>query len=170
MGARVRHSVRCDRLPKLEKLAAGLAGKSAAVGATGEHAWLAAIHEYGARVPVTPKMRGFFLKKFGVALKKETAYLVIPERSFLRAGFDANEDGLHREAARLLCAAFDGAVQAAEVPAGVGMWLRDKIRAQAAAPGGPPLSPLTVRAKGGSAPLRDTGAMIDGIEFWVEPG
>ncbi len=168
MGARVRCSVRCDRLGELEKLAGALSGRGAAVGATGEHAWLAAVHEYGARVPVTPKMRGFFLKKFGVALKKETAYIVIPERSFLRSGFDANRDGLHREAERLLCAAMDGTVSAAEVPAGVGAWLRDKIRAQAAAPDGPPLSPLAVRAKGNGAPLHDTGALIAGIDFWVE--
>lgn len=45
---------------------------------------LAAIHEYGATINVTPKMRNY-LHKIGIHLKPTTYSIVIPARSFLRA-------------------------------------------------------------------------------------
>ena len=48
------------------------------------NAQLGAIHEFGAVINVTDKMRGFFRKEFGINLKKSTTQIVIPARSFLR--------------------------------------------------------------------------------------
>lgn len=45
---------------------------------------LAAIHEYGATIDVTPKMRNY-LHSIGIHLKPTTYSIVIPARSFLRA-------------------------------------------------------------------------------------
>lgn len=45
---------------------------------------LAAIHEYGATIDVTPKMRNY-LHSIGIHLKPTTYSVVIPARSFLRA-------------------------------------------------------------------------------------
>ena len=45
---------------------------------------LAAIHEYGATIDVTPKMRNY-LHRIGIHLKPTTYSIVIPARSFLRA-------------------------------------------------------------------------------------
>jgi phage gpG-like protein len=47
-------------------------------------AGLGAVHEFGAQIPVTDKMRGFFRYKFGINLKKSTTHIVIPSRSFLQ--------------------------------------------------------------------------------------
>lgn len=44
---------------------------------------LGAIHEFGATINVTPRMRAF-LNYMGVHLKKDTTQITIPERSFLR--------------------------------------------------------------------------------------
>lgn len=44
---------------------------------------LGAIHEFGATIPVTKKMRNY-LHRQGLHLKKETTSVVIPTRSFLR--------------------------------------------------------------------------------------
>ena len=44
---------------------------------------LGAIHEFGATIPVTKKMRNY-LHSQGLHLKKETTSVVIPTRSFLR--------------------------------------------------------------------------------------
>lgn len=43
----------------------------------------AAYNEFGASIPVTKKMRGYFLFKYGVRLKKQT--LTIPARPFMRS-------------------------------------------------------------------------------------
>lgn len=44
---------------------------------------LGAIHEYGATIQVTEKMRNY-LRSIGIYLKSETTTIVIPTRSFLR--------------------------------------------------------------------------------------
>lgn len=54
------------------------------------NAQLGAVHEFGADIKVTPKMRAF-LHYLGIHLKKETTHIKIPERSFLRKVlFDKN--------------------------------------------------------------------------------
>lgn len=45
---------------------------------------IAALHEYGCTIAVTPKMRGY-LHSQGLHLKASTNFIHIPERSFLRA-------------------------------------------------------------------------------------
>lgn len=45
---------------------------------------IAAIHEYGCTIQVTPKMRGY-LHSQGLHLKASTNFIRIPERSFLRS-------------------------------------------------------------------------------------
>ena len=46
-----------NEFPKMEQSIKSLSGKKVNVGVLGgEHAWLAGIHEYGCKIPVTPKM------------------------------------------------------------------------------------------------------------------
>lgn len=47
------------------------------------NAQLGAIHEFGARIKVTDKMRGYFWHRWGIHLRKDKE-IVIPARSFLR--------------------------------------------------------------------------------------
>ena len=74
---------------KMEKTAKDLDGRKINVGYLqgGEQAWLAAIHEYGCVIKITPKMRNW-LHANGLHVKNTTKEIVIPERSYLRAGFD----------------------------------------------------------------------------------
>jgi phage gpG-like protein len=51
---------------------------------------IAAVHEFGTVIPVTPKMRAY-LHYQGIHLQKDTFAIYIPERSFLRATFDSDE-------------------------------------------------------------------------------
>lgn len=46
-------------------------------------AGIGAVQEFGARIKVTDKMRGYFRHNFGVNLKKDTEYIEIPARSWL---------------------------------------------------------------------------------------
>lgn len=51
---------------------------------------LALVHEEGAVIPVTPKMRGYFMWAFGIRLKPSTQFITIPARPFLRPSFQAH--------------------------------------------------------------------------------
>jgi hypothetical protein len=58
---------------------------------------IADVHEFGRTIRVTDKMRKGFAARWksidgeGWGIRKETQYIVIPERSFLRATFDSDE-------------------------------------------------------------------------------
>ena len=92
--------VRYDRLDKLIKdlgkkvsIKVGIIGEKAAEihkdsGLT--NAQLGAIHEFGANIPVTPEMRGWFYHNFEI--NKSNNAIVIPTRSFLRMPL-LNENG-----------------------------------------------------------------------------
>ncbi|MBQ9565530.1 MAG: hypothetical protein IJU98_08090 [Synergistaceae bacterium] len=51
---------------------------------------IAAVHEFGCTIPVTPKMRAY-LHHEGIHLKASTQYVNIPARPFLRPIFNSNE-------------------------------------------------------------------------------
>lgn len=158
-----------DDFPSMERSINDLNGMKINVGALkGEHAWLASIHEYGCRIPVTPKMRAFFRYKFGVNLKKSTTEIVIPERSFLRAGFDENADDVLKDAESVLPDVLIGTMSTDEYAEMVGLLLATAIQDYATNLSSPSNSPLTVKQKGSSNPLVDTGNMINSITYEVE--
>ena len=55
-------------------------------------AGLGAVQEFGARIKVTKKMRGYFAYAFGINLKKTTTEIVIPARSWLQKPIDRSAD------------------------------------------------------------------------------
>ena len=60
-----------DDLYKMERAATEIEGKKVNVGVLdGENAWLAAIHEYGCKIKVTPKMRAYLHRQV-LHLKKD---------------------------------------------------------------------------------------------------
>ncbi len=60
------------------------------VGLFGEIAKIGAVHEFGAEIEVTPKMRAF-LHSQGLHLRQSTTKIIIPERSFLRSTLSKKE-------------------------------------------------------------------------------
>ena len=161
----VKHIKKKDYLKQAKKQLDILDGTGVEVGVLqGEHAWLAGIHEYGCIINVTPKMRAFF-HYMGVHLKKSTTQIVIPERSFIRAGYDENRDEVLKKAGRLLADVASGRMSAKDCYEAVGVELASKIKDYAIELQSPPNSGLTVGMKGSSNPLVDTGAMIGGITW-----
>lgn len=154
--------------PKMEAQLQIINGKNINVGVTGEHAWLAGIHEYGCRIKVTPKMRAW-LRRNGLHLKKTTTEIVIPERSFLRAGFDEVHLKAVERAERILPLVIEGKVPESQLYELVGTILRDGIKDYARDLKSPPKHPFTLKREGGAAnPLINTGDMINSIEYEVE--
>lgn len=52
---------------------------------------IAEVNEYGMNIGVTDKMRNYLASQ-GLFLRKDTTHIVIPERSFIRGGFDKNKE------------------------------------------------------------------------------
>lgn len=154
-----------DNLTGMIKSLKLLDGQGVEVGVLkGEHAWLAAIHEYGCDITVTPKMRAY-LHSRGLHLRKTTTSIHIPERSFLRTGYDQNRDAVLAKANMLLTEVVTGRMSARGCKTAVGMELASKIKDHALAIKNPPNHPFTTDQKGSSNPLVDTGDMIASITW-----
>ena len=157
-----------DNFPKMEKVITSLKGKKVKVGVGGEeNAWLAGIHEYGVRIKVTDAMRNY-LHKQGVHLRKETTEIVIPERSFLRSGHDANAESVLKSNDKVLGAVLAGEYSEGAYLNGLGQQMSGKIKRFARSLNSPPNSSFTTEQKGSSNPLVDTGQMINAITWEVE--
>lgn len=164
---RVKFETKFDNLPKLKATLAHIDGKKVSVGVRGENAWLAGIHEYGCRIVITPKMRAW-LHANGLHVRESTKEIVIPERSFLRNGFDSNKDKIIKDTKILLSLTVDGRISGDEVLKQCGSWLRDAIKEYAIDLKKPANHPFTVERKGSSNPLVSTSDMIDHIEYEIE--
>lgn len=166
MGFRTKTKV--DLTKQIEQAAKSLDGISVEVGVIrGEHQWLAGIHEYGCTIQVTPRMRAY-LHRIGVHLKKSTTQIVIPERSFLRTGYDVNREDALRKAERLLPDALDGKLSAEQYFETVGTQVRDYIKDYAVELSEPPKKDWPTRDPAKTNPLVISGDMINGIEYEVK--
>lgn len=161
----IKHKTKKDELSKIIKKVQGIGERSIEVGALqGDHAWLAAIHEYGCKIEVTPKMRAF-LHSQGLHLKASTEFIVIPERSFIRAGHDENIDRVMKQTERAISLVISGKMTVDDMLDLCGEQLATAIKQYAVKLRTPPNHPFTIEQKGSSNPLVDTGRMIESITW-----
>lgn len=163
----VKWKTRKNKFPEMERAAAELNGRRVNAGVYGEQAWLAGIHEYGCKIEVTDKMRAY-LHGQGLHLKASTQYITIPERAFLRNGYDLNRDGVLDNAESALPAVLGGSMDTEKFLEMIGLILSSDIKDYATALDHPPDHPFTVDRKGSSNPLVDTGDMIGSITYEVQ--
>lgn len=163
----VKWKTNINKFPQMERAAAELNGRRVNVGVYGEQAWLAGIHEYGCKIPVTDKMRAY-LHTQGLHLKASTEFITIPERAFLRNGYDLNRDGAISSAESVLPTVLDGSMDSIRFLEMVGLILSSGIKDFATSLDSPPNHPFTTERKGSSNPLVDTGDMIGSIIYKVE--
>jgi phage gpG-like protein len=119
---------------------------------------IGAVHEFGADIEVTPKMRSF-LHYIGINLNPKTKYVHIPQRSFILMPIEVNEKKITKQlearfpllvnektAVKFLQEvgiACEGVIQEAFDTAGFGNWQ--------------PLHPVTIANKEGEGILKDQG-------------
>lgn len=159
----VSHKTIKNEFPSMKKRMEALNGEAVEVGAlNGEHAWLASIHEYGCTMVVTQKQRRYMATQ-GIILGKT---LTIPERSFLRTGFDESRNDVMKKAQRMMADVVSGDMDANSCFEGVGIELSDRIKDFARDLSSPANHPFTIDQKGSSNPLvGKTGEMIEGITW-----
>ena len=126
---------------------------------------IAATNEFGAEIPVTDKMRGFFAYKFGVNLKKSTTKITIPARSFIRGGYDQNQRSLRRTKQRLWGLVLDGRLTTRDALGLLGEEHQGQVREFMVALDNPENSSLTEREKGSSNPLMNEGRLYNSIRW-----
>lgn len=104
----------------------------------------------------------------GLHVKDSTTEIVIPERSFLRTGFNECYPAALDKAERILPIVLDGRMSEEQFYEVIGTLVRDGIKDHAVSLNSPPNHSFTVQRKGSSNPLVDTGDLINSIEFKVE--
>lgn len=168
MGVKIRRR-NPDLLKDIIKHARAIDGKTIRVGVMedGELGMIAHVHEYGCDIQVSDKMRGY-LHSIGIHLKKETTVIRIPERSFIRAGFNEHEAGWRKKADEMIKEAVTGNIPVDAMFDMLGLELAGKIQEFARDLKSPPNSSATVKLKGSSNPLVDTGRMIGAIKHEVD--
>lgn len=157
-----------NEFPRMETNIRGL-NKSIVCGVLGggESAWLASIHEYGCEIQVTDKMRAY-LHSTGLHLKATTTHIKIPERAFLRNGYDENKDEVLNKVEQIIGDVIGGNMTESQFYDVIGLLLSSKIKDYARELDSPPNHPYTVDKKGSSNPLISSGEMIGSITYRVE--
>lgn len=190
-----------DNVPNMIKQINSLNGAKINVGClSGEHAWLASIHEFGCNitpknakfltVPINAKAKGkraadfpdiFFVEaksgeKFLAIPKGKddmeilfwlTKSVKIPERAFLRKGYDDNIDEVLKQASLLTPLVISGELKSDYLYQMIGDLMAGKIKSYARNLTDPKNGGATTSTKGSSNPLVDTGGMINSIDFEV---
>lgn len=169
MRARVRVRDK-NRIPQAISSAEQFNGRKVKVGYFGEgHTqMLANVHEFGVDIAVTDKMRNFFRYKFGISLKKTTTHIKIPERSFIRSGWDEHGPAIVDKYNKMIRSAILNGVPPDALLYALALEARGKLQEFARDLRDPANVELTVREKGSSNPLVDTGNMIGSMDYTIE--
>lgn len=125
---------------------------------------IAYVHEFGAQIP--KRSSG----KENTQATKTTAsnsYIVIPERSYLRAGFDANIYDITQEFEYLISQVLTLKISGSTALNLIGASVTTKIQEYLVNLKEPPLKPATIKAKGSSNPLVDTGQLMNSITWKI---
>lgn len=146
-----------------------LNGRKVKVGvfSEGEIGKIAYVNEYGWDIEVTPKMRAY-LHAQGLHLKKETTHIKIPERSFIRSGYDANREEFGKKAEWVVEASLKRGIDVEIALDSLGIELQGIIRQFMTDLKDPKNHPFTVEQKKSSNPLIDTGQLRTAIDYEVE--
>lgn len=87
---------------------------------------IAWVHEFGIDIHVTDKMRGWFVGQ-GMPISKSRTKITIPERSYFRTGYDANENAINSKAEDLVDRLLQGEMTAYQVNEELGEFASEKI-------------------------------------------
>lgn len=126
-------------------------------GASDKLAMRAFINENGARIKVTPKMKGYWLYNFGVMLKKP--FINIPARPFMKQTFEKNKDKIRPVFEKELSFIFEGKSDAKASLSRIGEWYTKKIKRVFIEGTFAPNSSFTKSRKKSSRPLIDSSEM-----------
>lgn len=144
---------------------------------------IAAAHEFGARInhpggtaygyaTVDDEKAGRvqFLKKgsgYRILGITRPHLIELPMRSFIRATMDKNQEEYHAIATGLVKQIVDGSISKFEALSLIGQKIEADIKRTIVTMKTPPLKPATIRRKGSSGLLQDTGLLKNSVRYVV---
>ncbi len=156
----------CNRIPELVEnlqvlnnhhLEIGILSGQGAEDAHGDGEFtivgIAAVHEFGVTI-----------QRVG---KDATHLITIPERSYMRAGWDSKQADIDKKVQYYLGQVIDGKIDAYTFFNIIGEQVSSYLQEYLVALSAPPLAQSTIDRKGSSNPLVDTGRLGDSITFKV---
>jgi hypothetical protein len=168
MSVTIRDTSNTDRLVRnlrklnKEQIKVGVFGSD-----DSEMVMIARVHEFGTEIKVTNKMRGWFAAN-GFPLKKETTTITIPERSFLRSGYDENVNEIAEKMESLLPDVLEDNIDPSIFTDMIGAEFAEKIQDKLRNLRSPANSGMTTERKKSSNPLVDSGRLVGAIRHEVE--
>ncbi len=167
-----------DNTPKLLKelkyiethdIIVGILGKS-----DSELMLIATVNEFGAIIPVTEKMRKFFLAKYingeiSHPIGRNTVQIVIPERPYIRGSFDSqkSKQKINNFIDANLNKVFEMQITGKQFLEMLGIFVVGIIQEYMTDLRRPKNAPMTVEMKGSSNPLIDTGRLRQAITYRI---
>lgn len=127
---------------------------------------IATVNEFGCDIQVTDKMRSY-LHSQGLHLKKDTSEIHIPERAFIRGGFDENKGKINRMVKDLLKKLFDFEITLEQFWNKIGTHVVGMVKEYMTSLRQPSNHTYTIQKKGSSNPLIDTGELREKITYKV---
>lgn len=135
-------------------------------GTTTELLVIAHVNEFGCNIEVTDKMRAY-LHTIDIHLKASTKSINIPERSFMRAGYDDNKSKFIARGNKLLTKVIRLELPVHAFYEALGEYMVGRIQKYLTSLRTPPNHPTTIKDKGSSNPLIDTGRLRQSITYKV---
>lgn len=129
---------------------------------------LAIIHEFGTKIGVTKKMRGY-LGANGLHLKASTTEITIPARPAVRQSFDNNQQEISDFGVELLGKYLDGQIDAELTYEAWGDFYKGKLQNGITSRelGLEENHSFTIDRKGSDTPLVDSGRLVNGSKVKV---
>lgn len=158
-------------VPDLLKEINKIIGKTIKVGIFGSQGadilMIATVNEFGISINVTDKMRGYLAYK-GLHLKKSTTTINIPERSYIRGGYDAKKKKIFDFAEKQLENVYSLNINAEQYMERLAIYCVGQIQDYMTSLKKPPNHPFTIQEKGSSNPLINTGRLRESITYKIE--
>jgi len=124
------------------------------------------INEYGIRIDVTDKMRGY-LHSIGLHLKADTAVITIPSRPFMRDAFEKNHTLLMESISKWYGEVIEKKIELKTFFDRIGVMMTEQIKNSIRDGGWVSNHPITIEIKGSSRPLIDSGEMLESVKYQV---
>lgn len=129
---------------------------------------LGTIHEFGTKIKVTPKMRGYLSGELGLNLKKSTNEINIPSRPFMRSSFDSNLRNLNNYIEREKTNILFNKMTTKMALDRIGVYFTGKIKLTFRNNDFERNHPITLKNKKSSKPLIDSGRLRQSINHEVD--
>ena len=127
---------------------------------------IANVNEFGCQIKVTEKMRNY-LRAVGLPLRNDTEYINIPERSFIRSGFDSKQKDIESRSISLLKKVLLMELDVHTYYDLLGDYIAGQLKDYMTDIDSPPNHPYTIKSKGSSNPLIDSERLIQSITHRV---